>query len=184
MFPQNTALDETEDITSHGMPLGFPSTNFQGSSSGGSSSDMGDIIGADGHIERLPPYTRYADNTVAKGNMEGLDRRRSTITRTPSQTASSSADTITNAAPPSIAPSTQLLRPTELFEEETEAQRARKEGYRGNWKDTLMIPTLAGMPLWGLLLIVIIVIMSAVVGGVVGGIIGNKQGAQRAYANG
>lgn len=176
MYPQNTQPEEDEDITTNGIPLGFPRTNFQ-SSSGGSSSDVGDIIGSDGHVEQLPPYTRYADNTVAKGNMDDINGRRR------SQAPSQITDT-TSAAPPSNAQSTTLLQPTEHFEEETEAQRARKEGYRGSWKETLMRPTIAGMPLWGLLVVTIIVIFSAVVGGVVGGVIGNRQGQQEAYANG
>jgi len=191
MYAQNTVPEEDEDITTNGIPLGFPRTNFQ-PSNGGSSSDSGDIIGSDGHIESLPPYTRYADNTVAKGNMDDImNRRRSTRSMRsmrsarslrPVPTRSSRPDTAT--APPSDAASTTLLRPTALFEEETEAQRARKEGYRTSWGEKLRKPTIAGMPLWGLIVITIMVVFSATVGGIVGGVIGNKQGAQRAYANG
>lgn len=191
MYPQNTVTEEDEDITTNGIPLGFPRTNFQ-PSNGGSSSDVGDIIGSDGHIETLPPYTRYADNTVAKGNMDDIMSRRrsmrsmrsmrSTRSLRPTPTRLSRPDTAT--APPSEAASTTLLRPTAQFEEETEAQRARKEGYRPGWAEKLRKPTIAGMPLWGLIVITFMVIFSATVGGVVGGVIGNKQGAKRAYANG
>jgi len=191
MYPQNTVTEEDEDITTNGIPLGFPRTNFQ-PSNGGSSSDVGDIIGSDGHIETLPPYTRYADNTVAKGNMDDImsSRRSMRSTRSirsmrslrPTPTRLSRPDTAT--APPSESPSTQPLRPTAQFEEETEAQRARKEGYSPGWAVKLRKPTIAGMPLWGLIVITFMVVFSAIVGGVVGGVIGNKQGAKRAYANG
>jgi len=199
LYPQNTVPEEgDEDITTNGIPLGFPRTNFQ-PSNGGSNSDVGDIIGSDGHVEQLPPYTRYADNTVAKGNMEDImGRRRSmrsmrstrstrSIRQAPtlqrSQTSQAS-QAPTDTAPPSAAASTTILQPVAQFEEETEAQRARKEGYRPGWAARLRKPTIAGMPLWGLIVITFMVVFSAIIGGVVGGVIGNKQGAQRAYANG
>lgn len=181
LYPQNTVPEEDEDITARGIPLGFPrSANFQ-SSSGGSSSDVGDIIGSDGHVEQLPPYTRYADNTVAKGNMDDINRRR--FSRM-SQTTTQPSETTSNPNLPSTAASTTLLAPREEFEQETEAQIARKEGWRESWKEKMQKRTIAGLPLWGLITIILIVIFSATVGGVVGGVIGNRQGAERAYANG
>ncbi|KAK5072000.1 hypothetical protein LTR51_006484 [Lithohypha guttulata] len=181
LYPQNTTPEgEDEDITSNGIPLGFPRTNFQ-SSSGGSRSDVGDIVSSDGHIEQLPPYTRYADNTVAKGNMERFNSRRSLAT---AGASTHTSEVASQPAPPSAADSTTLLRPREQFIEETEDQRARKEGWRGSWKDKAQRHTIAGLPLWGLLAIIAIVISSATIGGIVGGVIGNRQGAQRAYANG
>lgn len=191
LYPQNTVPEEDEDITSSGIPLGFPRTNFQ-SSNGGSSSDVGDIIGSDGHIEQLPPYTRYADNTVAKGNMDDIVGRRRSMRsmrsarsmRSIRQAPTQSSQIATPAASPPVAASAALLRPRAQFEEETEAQRARKEGYRPHWAEKLRKPTIAGMPLWGLIVITLMVVFAATIGGVVGGVIGNKQGAQRAYANG
>ena len=184
LYPQNTAPEEEdEDITSNGIPLGFPRTNFQ-PSSGGSSSDVGDIIGSDGHIEQLPPYTRYADNTVAKGDMNSINRRRSSrVSCVPTQ-ATVRTESSSQPAASSDADSTTLLAPREQFEEETEAQRARKEGWKSTWRDKALRRTVVGLPCWGLIVIVAIVICSATIGGVVGGVIGNRQGAQRAYANG
>lgn len=193
LYPQNTVPEEDEDITTNGIPLGFPRTNFQ-SSNGRSNSDVGDIIGSDGHIEQLPPYSRYADNTVAKGNMDDIVARRRSMrsmrsirsmrSLRPALAPSHSSQPTTQTTTPSVATSTTLLQPTAQFEEETEAQRARKEGYRPGWGEQLRKPTIAGMPLWGLIVITLMIIFSATIGGVVGGIIGNKQGAQRALANG
>lgn len=193
LYPQNTVPEEDDDITTNGIPLGFPRTNFQ-SSNGRSNSDVGDIIGSDGHIEQLPPYSRYADNTVAKGNMDDIVARRRSMrsmrsirsmrSLRPALAPSHSSQPTTQTTTPSVATSTTLLQPTAQFEEETEAQRARKEGYRPGWGEQLRKPTIAGMPLWGLIVITLMIIFSATIGGVVGGIIGNKQGAQRALANG
>lgn len=178
MYPQNTVEAEDEDITANGIPLGFPrGTQFQ-PSSGGSSSEVGDIIGSDGHIEQLPPYTRYADNTVAKGNMDDINGRRlSRASRTSRAPTQASASTL-NYVPPLETASTTLLQPREQFEQDTEEQIAKKEG----WRDRATKRTIFGMPVWGVILIVLSVLFSAIIGGVVGGIIGNKQGAERAYA--
>lgn len=185
MYPQNTVpVGDGEDITTNGFPLGFPRANFS-SSNGASNSDVGDIIGADGHVETLPPYSRYADNTVAKGNMDSINRRRSSrrSLRSVAPTHDSEGTTVVAAATAGDSEANLLNRPRELFEEETEAQRARKEGWRETWTDRMKKPTRCGLPLWGLLLIVVTVIGSATIGGIVGGVIGNRQGAQRAYAN-
>lgn len=185
LYTQNVSPEE-DDITANGIPvLGFP-RNFQSSSRGGSSADTGDIIGNDGHIEQLPPYTRYADNTVAKGDMNGFNTRRSSRASRAPTTASAAASS-SEPGLPSAADSTTLLRPQPLeqFEEETVEQRARKEGWRTTWRERAQNKTfIAGMPLWGLVSIVLIVIFSAIIGGVVGGVIGNRQGETRAYANG
>lgn len=187
MYPQNTVpTDEDEDITTNGFPLGFPRTNIS-SSNGATHSDVGEIVGADGHIEQLPPYSRYADNTVAKGNMDRINRARSMRSvrsaRSTAPTQISDTTTAVNAASVGDSEANLLERPRELFEEETEAQRARKEGWQETWKDRLRKQTRCGIPLWGLLAIVAIVLASATAGGIVGGVIGNKAGAQRAYAN-
>lgn len=177
LYPQNTVAEEDEDITAHGIPvIGFPRTGFA-SSSGGSSTEAGDIIGSDGHIEQLPPYTRYADNTVAKGNMDSINGRR--LSQRPSR-ASIAPSASTQPAPPSNTASTTLLvPPREEFDQEQE-QIGRKEG----WKEKAQRRTCFGMPLWGVVVIVLSILFAATVGGVVGGVIGNRQGQQQAWAAG
>lgn len=180
MYPQNTVEDEDEDITANGIPLGFPrGTQFQ-SSSGGSSGEVGDIIGTDGHIEQLPPYTRYADNTIAKGNMSDLNRRRPSQASRISRVTTHVSEANTAPNPISETSSAALLPAREEFEQDTEEQIAKKEG----WRDRATKRTVAGLPVWVVIVIVLAVIFSATIGGVVGGVIGNQQGAERAYANG
>ena len=184
MYPQNTVAEEDEDITTHGIPLlGFPRNGFA-SSSGGSSTEAGDIIGSDGHVEHLPPYTRYADNTVAKGKMDringrGLSQRQSRTSLAPSTLAPSTSNV---PAPPSNTASTTLLVPAreEFDQEEAQEQTARKEG----WKKQTLRRTHFGIPLWGIIMVVLCIVISATVGGVVGGVIGNRQGQQQAWAAG
>lgn len=181
MYPQNTVEAEDEDITTNGIPMGFHrGTNFPPSAQG-PSGDVGDIIGTDGHIEQLPPYSRYADNTVAKGNMDDLNGRRmsraSRISRVPTHVS----ETATTAVPISESSSATLLPPQEHFEQDSEGSEiAKKEG----WRDRAQKRTIAGLPVWVIIVIVLSVFFSAIVGGVVGGVIGNKQGAERAYAQG
>lgn len=180
MYPQNTVNAEDEDITANGIPLGFHrGTQFSGPSSG-TSGEIGDIIGTDGHIEQLPPYTRYADNTVAKGNMDDLNRRRLSRASRISQAPTHLSEATTAPNPLSENSSAALLPAREEFEQEAEEQIAKKEG----WRDRATKRTIGGLPVWVVILICLSVIFSAIIGGVVGGVIGNQQGAERAYANG
>lgn len=181
MYPQNTVEAEDEDITANGIPLGFPRGNQFQASSGGSSGEVGDIIGTDGHIEQLPPYTRYADNTVAKGNMDDLNRRRLSRASRISQVPTQVSEAATAPNPLSESSSAALL-PTARgeFEHDREEEIAKKEG----WKHRATKKAIGGLPVWVVILICLSVIFSAIVGGVVGGVIGNQQGAERAYANG
>lgn len=181
MYPQNTVEAEDEDITANGIPLGFPRGNQYQGNSGTGNGDSGDIIGTDGHIEQLPPYTRYADNTVAKGNMDDLNRRRMSRASRVSLAPTHVSEATTGPNPLSESSSAALLpAPREEFEHDTEEQIAKKEG----WKERATKRTVAGLPVWVVIVIVLAVIFSATVGGVVGGVIGNQQGAERAYANG
>lgn len=181
LYPQNTVPEEDEDITARGIPvLGFPRHDFS-SSSAGSSTEAGDIIGSDGHVERLPPYTRYADNTVAKGNMDEINRRR--LSSRPSRSSVTLTNSTQPAPPSNTASTTLLVAPTEQFEEggeEEERAVAQKEG----WKVKARRPVCFGVPLWTATVVILSVVFAGIVGGVVGGIIGNRQGQQQAWAAG
>lgn len=178
LYTQNTVPEEEdEDITAGGIPVGFPgAANYQ-RPAGSSNSEVGDIVGSDGHVEQLPPYTRYADNTVAKGNMEHLDRAEPTVT---AESSSSSSQAAAAAAPeaPSESTSAERLQPTEPFD--VEGEQARKEG----WRRTAQKKMCGVMPLWCLLVIIVVIIIAGTIGGVIGGVVGNQQGAARAIAGG
>ena len=167
---QNTVPEEDDDAPVNAIPLGFPGMgpNYQ-SSSGTSGSDVGDIVGSDGHVEQLPPYTRYADNTLAKGNMEPIDGPIIVESHSPD---SQELQVMTSSGS-SQQPHLEMGR--ELSEEE-----ARKEG----WKAKAQRRVCGGIPLWVLIILLTVTILAAALGGVIGGVIGNRKGTDRAIAQG
>jgi len=166
MYQQNTVPEE-EDDSQLNIPLGFPGLGQSSQSTSGSSGDeVGDIVGSDGHVEQLPPYSRYADNVIAKGDMARIDPPTVPVTNasTPSATApapaSSSSIELTNVG--ESAPSDEVARKEGL----TEQPRKRRMCF--------------GIPFWTFVIIVAIVIIAALLGGVIGGVVGTKKGTDRA----
>ncbi|ETN46700.1 uncharacterized protein HMPREF1541_00887 [Cyphellophora europaea CBS 101466] len=169
---QNAVPEEDDDENSIVVPpLGFANVtpSFQsGSSSSGN--DTGDIVGSDGHVEQLPPYTRYADNVVAKGDMANINQN-NTANEVPS-----SATTDASTLSPNQTTSELELNPP--AEEQDQGEVARKEGLYERSKKRKC----CGIPLVILILLVVVIIVSAAVGGVVGGVVGNRKGVDHAKA--
>jgi hypothetical protein len=168
---QNTVPEEDDDDDHINAvpPLGFSgvASSLQGSSSSGN--DTGDIVGTDGHVEQLPPYSRYADNTVAKGDMADINENH-TVPEHLSPTTESSI------LSPNNSNSDAGLTATAMEREEEEV--ARKEGLYERSKKRKC----CGIPLVILVLLIIVIIVSAAVGGVVGGVVGNRKGVDHAKA--
>lgn len=165
------AVPEEDDEDPHTVPpLGFSSMSpsFQAASTS-SGNDTGDIVGSDGHVEQLPPYTRYADNVVAKGDMAEINQ-----TNTTQELASPSSET------PDLSPnqttSESELNPSSAQREQEEI--ARKEGLYERSKKRKC----CGIPVVIIVLLVLVIIVSAAVGGVVGGVVGNRKGVDHAKA--
>jgi hypothetical protein len=166
MYPQNTVPDD--DSSEVHVGLGFPgmARAYEPSSSSGGN-EVGDIVGRDGHVEQLPPYSRYADNVIAKGDMARIDPQRSNITemsepRSTLPTADASGSDVELTA---MGPST------------TQDEVARKEGLTEKKRRMCF-----GVPVWMVIVVTAVVILAAVVGGVIGGVVGNQHGAQHAAA--
>ncbi|EXJ87818.1 hypothetical protein A1O1_04745 [Capronia coronata CBS 617.96] len=173
MFPQNT-VPEDDDDAEVPLGLGFPGliqAFHPGTSSPGN--DMGDIVGTDGHIEQLPPYSRYADNVVAKGDMARIDTHTTNSLPTesplepPVQPSASSASDVELTAARSEPPT-------------VETEVARKEGLSENRRRRR---TCCGMPLWTVITIVAVIVLAAVLGGVIGGVVGTRKGAHQASSS-
>ena len=159
---QNTVPEENdESSTSIALVFRGVNSSFQGSRSSGN--DTGDIVGTDGHVETLPPYTRYADNSIAKGNMAEID---------PPQTAVRETEPASTEPPTDR--STSELAPTGV--EAVEDAEARKEGWRTRAKRRKC----CGVPCWMALAVLTVVLIAAAAGGIIGGVIGNKQGVRHA----
>lgn len=170
---QNTVPEE-DDEPANAVPLGF--ANLAPSFAAGSSSsgnDTGDIVGSDGHVEQLPPYTRYADNVVAKGDMAQFNQGSVTEeSQTPSQSPLTAESSSTEQ--PSLASSETAINPTQSQEQEM----ARKEGLYERSKKRKC----CGIPLVIVILLVIVIVVSAAIGGIIGGIVGNRKGVDHARA--
>lgn len=171
---QNTVPEEedVDDEHSAHVPLAFGGSASglrNGSSTSGN--DTGDIVGTDGHVEQLPPYSRYADNVIAKGDMGRID-----------QPAAAATLTESNSAPtePTSSNSEAELNPPRVqqMEEEEEAQAvARKEG----WYEKGKRKKVCGLPLLAFVLICLIIVAAAAIGGAIGGVVGNRKGTERAF---
>ena len=162
MYPQNTVPEEDSAETS--VPMGFP---VLGSNSSGD--EVGDIIGTDGHVEQLPPYSRYADNVIAKGDMARLEHE----AVSPGQESGTST-----LVPPATTTSASDVELTAVGAGATADEEARKEGF----VKQKIRRTCCGLPLWAWIILFVVVVLAGVLGGVIGGVVGNQKGSQRAAA--
>lgn len=166
LYPQNTVPEgDDDDIGTQPIPLGFPRLGINYPRSvGASGSDVGDIVGTDGHIEHLPPYTRYADNVVAKGDMADINR---TSIAAPSR---HSSEQTTLVAGGSASERLDIEEPNER--EILTSGEIKKE----TWKEKAHRRVCGGIALWLLILIIVMIVFAGVVGGLIGGIVGRRQG--------
>jgi len=162
MYPQNTVPEEDLDPDTQ-VPLGFPVLGLH-SGSKSTGDDVGDIVGSDGHVEQLPPYSRYADNVIAKGDMARLE-----AATTMQQSGPASP------AQPAVSPASDVELTTVGAGAPME-EVARKEGF----VQKKLKRSCCGLPLWVWLILVVVVCLAAVLGGVIGGVVGNQKGAQSA----
>lgn len=162
MYTQNTVPEEDNAETN--VPMGFP---VLGSNSSGD--EVGDIIGTDGHVEQLPPYSRYADNVIAKGDMARLEHE----AVSPGQESGTST-----LVPPAAATSASDVELTAVGAGTSADEEARKEGF----VKQKMRRTCCGLPLWAWIILFVVIVLAGVLGGVIGGVVGNQKGAQRAAA--
>lgn len=185
LYPQTTLPEEEdEDITSRGIPVGFPTNFAYPASSSHVRSEVGDIVNPDGHIESLPPYSRYADNTVAKGNMDRINSHR--LSRRPTNATlrshHSAAGVSVNVPPSTTAhTSTSLLHNLDTDDtlEDEEHSPIRK-----GWRWRAQQETWCGMKVWVAIVLVLTIVGAGLIGGIIGGVIGRQQGAETAWAQG
>ncbi|KIW10551.1 hypothetical protein PV08_11515 [Exophiala spinifera] len=163
MYPQNTVPEE--DSAETNVPIGFP---VLGTSSSGD--EVGDIVGTDGHVEQLPPYSRYADNVIAKGDMARLEH----------EAVSPGQESGTSTLPPTATTSAPDVELTAVGAGAATDEEARKEGF----VKKKLRRTCCGLPLWVWIVLSVVVVLAGTLGGVIGGVVGNRKGSQRAAASG
>ena len=178
MYQNNVPEEEEEAVND--IPVGFArlGTSFQNRSRS-TGAETGDIVGTDGHVEQLPPYTRYADNVLAKGDMREI-RTPAASMRAPSIRGGAVVSAEDEAADESstLIGSESAVELARLGSNGDEEAVSRKEGWvaRGNKRRC------CGLPLWTMILICAIVTLATTAGGVIGGLIGNDKGSDTAHA--
>ncbi|KAK0328468.1 hypothetical protein LTR82_000399 [Friedmanniomyces endolithicus] len=74
MYPQGVSEDDDDDETvlQDAAPVGFPGLGRSYQRRVGPDGEEQDIVGADGHAEQLPPYTRYPEEGAEKVPLLGV----------------------------------------------------------------------------------------------------------------
>jgi hypothetical protein len=168
MYPQNTVEEEDDDVHPvPTIPLGFPGMgqNYQGNQAAGQ--DLGDIVGSDGHIEQLPPYTRYADNTIAKAASDDVPAP-VVATNIPPSPISLTSQTSDSDVQVNTAAAREAGEPTSEYNEKSKMRRRLSR--KVCWGISLCV--------W--LLVVAVIVLAATLGGVIGGVIGNDRASDDA----
>ena len=148
MYPQNTVPEEDNPI-----PIGFP--GLAGSyRTRIADQEVADIVGVDGHVESLPPYSRYAENAVPKIITEPVP---------------------TELPHPSMSPMSQHT--DSGVELNMGASRAAGVvGEKTTWKARAQRRAWLGLPCWALLLVVALILLAGTLGGIIGGLVGQDRG--------
>ncbi|KAJ5167891.1 uncharacterized protein N7482_003485 [Penicillium canariense] len=182
MYPQNVVEEGMDDDV---IPVGFPGHNppYQ-PPPGRRDNDVGDIIGADGHAEPLPPYSRYPTGVVPKPpgaeTLADLD-----VPADTHQLHSISRDQPTHQ--PISETSTRALVPestggtTAVDHDSDREGRAPLTGimaFEEKLKRKGKKTACCGLPVWTLVLIATVMLIGGSIGGAIGGVIGGKRAAE------
>jgi hypothetical protein len=168
MYPQNIVPEE-DDVRPPPMsiPLGFPGMGDvyqQGTRS--VAHDIADIVGADGHVEQLPPYSRYPDNGVPKDSVSQLN------------TAMSGQTQDRSDAPmlpqPTASPFSDHRVPSNMAAART-AGSDSDSSFKERWREKSKRRVLCGLPMWCLLVLIAVIILVGATGGAIGGIFTNRR---------
>ncbi|KAF7715671.1 Uncharacterized protein PECH_001547 [Penicillium ucsense] len=181
MYSQNV-VDEDMDETV--IPVGFPGHNpsYQ-SPSGRGDNDVGDIIGADGHAEPLPPYSRYPTGVVPKPPGSESEPDVSAVAEaehlhpaSPVQHHRIPENSAHALAPHSSGSTTAVENDSQDGREgiaPTTGIMAFEEKLKHKGKKTVC----CGLPIWTIILVATVLLIGGSIGGAIGGIIGGKKAA-------
>ena len=169
MFPQNTVPEEDDaPLAQATIPLGFPGMGQQYQRTAQNRDDIADIVGSDGHVEELPPYSRYADAVAPK-------ERPSSIS-----VAAVSTDLPREASPLPQSPHIHYagddveLNNTVSGNTDSDSSGSFKEKVRQKSRRKIC----CGMPCWFFFIIVAVLLVGVIIGAAIGGVVGSKNGAE------
>lgn len=178
MYPQN--IDYEEDLGDQPIPVGFSATGLQSHQSSSPEADeVGDIVGPDGHLEQLPPYSRYPDGvirpTLGRGpasiasDIRGHSERYHDDPNARSDASSGSGTLINVDSSEPLQPAADRSDQSPK-KEETMSEKIHRKGRQ----------KCCGAPLWLVILLSLAMMTCALLGGVIGGVLGERAAVHRA----
>ena len=170
MYSQNTVPEEDDiSLAQATIPVGFPGMGqqYQGVPQA-RRDDIADIVGSDGHIEELPPYTQYADEVAPKATLPNV-RAASVPPDTPREVV--------------VSPQPLTTRyPGNDVELNATASRSTDSDSSGSFKEKVKRKSkqkvCCGLPFWFLLVIIGVLILGVTIGAAIGGVVASKEGAE------
>jgi hypothetical protein len=168
MYSQNTVPEEDDmSLPPATIPVGFPGMG-QRYQTGAETrrEDIADIVGPDGHIEELPPYTQYADGIAPK--------------ETPSiiHVVSLPAATPQNAPTSPQSPQTHFVA-NELEMNSTSSKNTDSDSvgcFKEKIKQRSRRRVCCGLPFCFCFVIIGVLLIGVVLGAIIGGVIGRRKG--------
>ncbi|KAL3710742.1 hypothetical protein TMatcc_004538 [Talaromyces marneffei ATCC 18224] len=178
MYPQN--IDYEEDLGDQPIPVGFPPRGIQPQGTTTRADDVGDIIGPDGHLEQLPPYSRYPDGvirpTMDRGpasiasDMRGrFERYQDEPNNRPDSSSGSGALVNVDSSEPLRSPTSSSERSSTPVAPVPEEKPRRK----GQQK-------CCGAPIGLVVMLSMAMVICVLLGGVIGGVLGERAATHRA----
>lgn len=168
MYPQNTVPEDGDvQVPPTSITLGFPGLGqLYQQSSRSAGDDIADIVGVDGHVEELPPYTRYPEHGVPKDSNPQLDSAVSGSDQNGADTPASPQST-----PSPFSDSDVVLNVAAARTTGSDSDSSFKE----RWREKSRKKILCGLPLWCLLVLIAVMLLMGGIGGVIGAILANRE---------
>ncbi len=169
MYLQNTVPEEDDvSLAQATIPLGFPGMGQQYQRGAETRrDDIADIVGSDGHVEELPPYTRYVDETAPKERPPSVHNVAlpAVVPREiPTSPQSSHSPFSDNGVE---------LGPAVSKKVESDSTGSFKEKIKQKSKQRVC----GGLPFWFIIVIIGVLLLGVILGTIIGGVIGSRKNA-------
>lgn len=164
MYSQNTVPEEDDvSLAQANIPLGFPGMAQQYQRENETRrEDIADIVGSDGHVEELPPYTRYANEAAPK--------------ESPPSARAMPVPTATPAEIPLSLPSQPTQHADHVVELNTTASRNAESASSGSFKEKIKRKgkkrLCCGLPFC---VIIGVLLLGVIIGAIIGGVVGSGK---------
>jgi hypothetical protein len=168
LYPQNIALEDGVD--GNPIPVGFPGHNPSYRGESAQPDDVGDIVGPDGHLEQLPPYSRYPMGMGPKDDASTASLVSLRRDQDPEENEERRA--------PSVGSSNTLVDANSVTRLTSETATSLEEKLKKKSRQKVC----CGVPIWLLALTGTVMLLGACLGGVIGGVLGARKAEQTGKA--